>query len=233
MALGWLWVAYYMSFSPEPLVIFSRIKHLWSPVTARFAHFKRGLHERIQGTNNFVYEPLDLEQSQIRLLNLLPGNERQRIECALFTATLEEKGFTYEALSYTWGSKHTTDTILLDGKPCLVTSNLNDALRRLRHPDESRILWVDAICINQQNDTERSQQVGLMRRIYSQASKVVIWLRSRKCDKRVCKFLDGATEREDSAVWIQSMLSVPLRFNVNILMQAQSAAEHIFGHGKS
>jgi hypothetical protein len=222
-----------MSFSPEPLVIFSRIKHLWSPVRARFAHFKRGLHERVQGTNNFVYEPLDLEQSQIRLLKLLPGNGRQRIECASFTASLEEKGFTYEALSYTWGSKHTTDTILLDGKPFLVTSNLNDALRRLRHPDESRTLWVDAICINQQDNTERSQQVGLMRRIYNQASKVVIWLGSRKCDKRVCKFLDGATGREDSAAWIQGMLSVPLRFNVNITMQAQSAAEHIFGHGKS
>jgi hypothetical protein len=233
MALSWLWIAYYMSFSPEPLVILSRIKHLWSLITVRYAHFKKGLHERIQGTNTFVYEPLDLEQSQIRLLKLFPGNSRQRVECASFTASLEEKGLTYEALSYTWGSKHTTDTILLDEKPFLVTSNLNDALRRLRQPDESRILWVDAICINQQDDTERSQQVGLMRRIYNQASKVVIWLGSRKCNKRVCKFLDGATEREDSAAWIQGMLSVPLRFNVNIIMQAQSAAEHIFVHGKS
>ena len=59
---------------------------------------------------------------------------------------------------------------------CHLGSSLYYALHHLRQPDQSRYLWIDAICINQEDLDERSQQVGLMRQIYSQASHVVVWL---------------------------------------------------------
>jgi hypothetical protein len=206
-AVSWLWIAYYMSFNPEPFVFFARIKRLWSRIGMRFGRFRRGLHDPTQERIKSVYEPLDSVKSQIRLLKLLPGSSSQRVECSSFTASLDEKELKYEALSYTWGSPRSPGTILLNKVPFLATENLEAALRCLRQPDESRILWVDAICINQLDLAERSQQVGLMRRIYSQASNVVIWLGSR-CHKDASAFLEGATEREDPAAWVQGMHSV-------------------------
>jgi hypothetical protein len=205
LVVSWLWVAYYMSFGPEPYVLLSRIKRLWSFITLRIAYFRRGQHEAVQGTHRFVYEPLDSGKPEIRLLKLLPGSNAKWVECTLFKASLDDKQLKYETLSYTWGSCLTTNAIVIDKMLFPVTANLEAALRRLRRPDEPRILWVDAICINQQDSAERSQQVGLMKRIYSQASNVVIWLGRRECHKDLCTFFDRATERGDAAVLIQGM----------------------------
>ena len=73
---------------------------------------------------------------------------------------------------------------MLDGQQFNITQNLHDALRRLTngHGGKQRLvakrdfLWVDAICIDQSNITERSQQVPLMRKLYEQAQKVYVWL---------------------------------------------------------
>ena len=65
---------------------------------------------------------------------------------------------------------------MLEGCKFEITRNLRDALYNIR--DSSRIigLWVDAICINQQDDNERNQQVALMGQIYSVAQHTVIYL---------------------------------------------------------
>ncbi|KAE8446690.1 hypothetical protein EG329_011734 [Mollisiaceae sp. DMI_Dod_QoI] len=88
----------------------------------------------------------------------------------------------YEALSYTWSSHHDElATIKLNGCSILVTKNLFEALRQLRLnqvencKSESK-LWVDAICISQADDAEKSQQVLLMRDIYANASRVIAWI---------------------------------------------------------
>lgn len=57
-----------------------------------------------------------------------------------------------------------------------ITKNLDTALRHLRHKDEPRLIWIDALCIDQTNDEEKSKQVAVMGRIFSLASRVVIWL---------------------------------------------------------
>ncbi|KAF4625929.1 hypothetical protein G7Y89_g12234 [Cudoniella acicularis] len=54
--------------------------------------------------------------------------------------------------------------------------NLDNALRVLRNHDTPRCLWIDALCINQKDDAEKSVQVALMGSIYSKALRVVIWL---------------------------------------------------------
>src|SRR5690349_15461535 len=66
--------------------------------------------------------------------------------------------------------------VICDWKTILVTRNLVEALRMFRRQQIPRALWADAICINQKDLEERSSQVQLMTRIYSEASAVLIWL---------------------------------------------------------
>ncbi|KAL5361270.1 ankyrin repeat-containing domain protein [Aspergillus floccosus] len=85
-------------------------------------------------------------------------------------------GIPYEALSYTWGSMIKSDTILIDGKMSEVTSNLYIAMQYLRFKDRDRVMWIDALCIDQGNAEERGHQVLHMPEIYKQAERVIIWL---------------------------------------------------------
>lgn len=66
--------------------------------------------------------------------------------------------------------------MLLDGIPVQVGENLEQAMRQLRHKDKSRMLWVDALCIHQKDDQEKTEQVGKMREIYQRAADVIAWL---------------------------------------------------------
>ncbi|KAI0551240.1 heterokaryon incompatibility protein-domain-containing protein [Xylaria curta] len=90
----------------------------------------------------------------------------------------------YEAVSYTWGTGQASNPILVTDDtstaPAVLTigSNLSNALTHLRYKNRSRSLWVDAICINQSDETERAAQVKRMSEIYRQASRVVVWLGS-------------------------------------------------------
>jgi hypothetical protein len=84
---------------------------------------------------------------------------------------------TYESLSFAWGSvgRAGSNVVLIDNCYINITENLYDALVDLRGENEARIMWVDAICINQDDVEERSSQVQLMKHIYSNA-KTVVWL---------------------------------------------------------
>ncbi|MCJ1263714.1 hypothetical protein MMC22_003584 [Lobaria immixta] len=83
----------------------------------------------------------------------------------------------YGALSYTWGQTTANIPITINNQhDFLVTENLAAALRRLRRTVEPRWLWIDAICIDQNNKAERGQQVAMMGEIYKRANNVLIWL---------------------------------------------------------
>jgi hypothetical protein len=126
----------------------------------------------------FRYEPLPKDnnkRSSTRLLQLLPGSKEEPIKCGVVNINLYDKP-DYEALSYCWGNPANTIRIHSGKEYIEVTRNLHDALVQLRNEDNSRILWVDAICINQDDHGERSQQVGIMRQIYKQAKKTLVWL---------------------------------------------------------
>lgn len=111
-------------------------------------------------------------------MTLLPAPTKDApIECTLSIGSLNDQNLHYEALSYEWGDpdspKH---EILLDGQPFIIRRNLWQALRCLRTEISARTLWVDAICINQEDVSERNHQVGMMGSIYSFASSVRVWL---------------------------------------------------------
>jgi hypothetical protein len=82
----------------------------------------------------------------------------------------------YEALSYVWGSPTAEDPIFCHGEELLVTPNCKAAMQHLRHKKKRRVLWIDAICIDQGTTEERNHQVGLMGDVHSKAMRVVIWL---------------------------------------------------------
>ena len=127
-------------------------------------------------TRRKPYLPLNTERKQIRLLELLPGLWRETIRSTLRTVSLDT-GPSYEALSYTWGGYNEKRTLCINGYHRIkVTDNLFNALRRLRHQTGKRILWIDAICIDQSNVEERGQQVSIMGDVYKQAMTVLVWL---------------------------------------------------------
>lgn len=125
----------------------------------------------------FRYAPLDPASDGIRLLRLVQGEPADPIECQILEACLGDTGRTpYEALSYCWGSNETTSAVILDGCHKPVTDNLSTALKHLRSRDTDRILWIDALCIDQDNKKEQGHQVAQMRKIYENAKRVVVWL---------------------------------------------------------
>ncbi|KAI0974172.1 heterokaryon incompatibility protein-domain-containing protein [Xylaria arbuscula] len=82
----------------------------------------------------------------------------------------------YEPLSYVWGDPTRTHSFTCDGKTLGLTQSLHHALKRLRKTDGNRRIWVDQICINQNDFTERGKQVRFMNRIYKCADHVLVWL---------------------------------------------------------
>jgi hypothetical protein len=111
----------------------------------------------------------------IRLLRILPGCGSSEIQCELKVANLALLP-KFEALSYVWGCPDPAQEIDLDGHHVSVTRNLFAALTRLRLPDKERLIWIDALCIDQGNQQERESQVLLMRDIYSMPERVIVWL---------------------------------------------------------
>lgn len=124
-----------------------------------------------------LYAPLDQDKQEIRLLTLLASTEYDSpIACTLHTVSLDTT-LQYECLSYTWegGGPQTSLPVAVNGRMVLVMPNLEHALRRLRQ-NKDRVMWVDAVCIDQDNDEERGHQVAIMGRIYSHAAHTIAWL---------------------------------------------------------
>ncbi|KAF5967524.1 heterokaryon incompatibility protein (het-6OR allele) [Fusarium bulbicola] len=121
------------------------------------------------------YPEIDLQSHQIRILHLLPGTYNNPLRCVLRTEFLDA-GPKYQALSYVWGDPLDCRSIEVDGRQRSVTVNLFNALRRLRYPKSERRLWIDALCINQDNDVEKSHQVKLMSKIYTRTTEAILWL---------------------------------------------------------
>jgi ankyrin repeat protein len=121
------------------------------------------------------HQPLPDASNYVRLLVLdAAGPDEEIISGTLKIVCLDDSP-QYVALSYAWGEPKFDYRIVCDGCEMLVTGGLYGAMRRLRRMTQ-RIFWIDQICINQVDEGEVTQQVGIMSRIYSQARSVYIWL---------------------------------------------------------
>jgi len=123
----------------------------------------------------YPYQSLDPQQ--FRFLELLPNEDHSaRPQCRLYRG--KPDNVNYAALSYVWGQRDTSNPLFieLESQPFEVTPNLFAALQHLRHPSQKISLWVDAICINQNDVSERNEQVKMMTDIYESAEMVLMWL---------------------------------------------------------
>ena len=115
---------------------------------------------------------------EIRLIELLPGLPSDDIRCNIVHVNLDD-GPEFEAVSYTWATENGDDTFsktiyTSSNTTMSVTANCMSALRQLRKISNVRRLWVDAVCIDQTNPSERNHQVAMMTQIYTQAVNVRI-----------------------------------------------------------
>jgi hypothetical protein len=129
------------------------------------------------GSNAFVYTPLH-DVDEIRLLNIAPrhtpsGNSRLRD--GIQHVFLSDSPL-YTAVSWMWGSPVKLVDLDLDGHKLMVQRNLRGIIEQLRHDNQSRRVWIDAICIDQENILEKGHQVQMMGRIYQNANYVVACL---------------------------------------------------------
>ncbi|KAK0832045.1 hypothetical protein LTR73_002332 [Friedmanniomyces endolithicus] len=134
-----------------------------------------------------------LSAKQFRLLRLFATKKDESIRCCLQTFTTGSPGCpSYRAISYAWGPKTSTDEPIYIGRDGsqrdasregtkyerrhLNSQNLFDLLERLRREKSDSWLWIDALCINQDDADERSQQVKIMGDIFRSANVVLAWL---------------------------------------------------------
>jgi hypothetical protein len=186
-----------------------------------------------------LYGHLNDRRREIRILKLLSLPQiNKTLQCEMTTVSLEDVP-KYIALSYVWGDVGDTTEIAVDGKIRHVTSNLASALesiqRRLYSDEETEegplnlpsFLWADALCINQSDDVEKTNQVQMMGDIYRKAALVISWL--GRGDEQTAlalhtfKFLDREIEERTRPVagkdlgWLQQF---PELWEENVTEQA-------------
>lgn len=140
-----------------------------------------------------LYNPITSYQTRLLGLDRDDGLPDSQVSCSLYTADLlhtnvegllirsiasaTESLVTYDALSYAWGSGGKVNKIRCNGLQVLVSQNLFEALRALRcYNKDHKYLWVDALCIDQDNSSEKNEQVWNMLAIYQKAREVIAWL---------------------------------------------------------
>jgi hypothetical protein len=123
----------------------------------------------------YKYRPLP-GIDYIRTLTLLPGDKDTVPRCHISAVPFDQIEDTYEALSYCWGDPNNKVDIICNERRLAVTTNLYDALQAFRNEQKPRVLWADAMCINQTDNVEKSYQVRSMDRIYKKARAVPVWL---------------------------------------------------------
>jgi Heterokaryon incompatibility protein (HET) len=128
---------------------------------------------------SFEYSTLSTLERKIRLLHIPfkggAGSSEYESNYELSDVSLDSE-IDYTALSYCWGDPTARESILLNGKKFTISKNLYIAIEHIQDADEAVVIWADAICINQDSNEEKTEQVQLMHSIYSKARRVILWL---------------------------------------------------------
>ncbi|KAM5354050.1 hypothetical protein ACJ41O_000700 [Fusarium nematophilum] len=155
-----------------------------------------GMQTLITAMSYFVYRALTPDERRIRLIQLQPRRTRAAsntpsthgrppseltsapVSCTISHVSLDQPP-PYSALSYTWGDTSQKGSITVDEAPFTVTKSLEAALSHLAPDNEDEgplTLWIDALCIDQDDEAEKTEQVAQMQQIYSRAASVITWL---------------------------------------------------------
>ncbi|GJC78438.1 heterokaryon incompatibility protein 6, OR allele [Colletotrichum liriopes] len=137
------------------------------------------------------YQYAAIGERDFRILSLSPGKFDEPLQGELLVRPIDtyideaskhegelpESADSYEAISYVWGSEDKPRRIVSPaGAEIAITENLYHCLKRIRLEDRTRLVWADALCINQSDDKEKESQIMLMHDIYVSARRVLAYL---------------------------------------------------------
>lgn len=193
--------------------------------------------------DQYQYEPLIAEDA-VRILVLEAADDFESpLRCSIIqrgrdSQSRSASGCEYSAVSYTWGDCELSHQLFVrhDGQSwhCLhITASVDSLLRHLRVPYKPKLLWIDAICLNQRDETEKTQQIPWMGRIYSDAKRVHIWLGDDEVDKARQAFtIIRKAEREDHwRVTKEEIQCLASLFNRPWFYRRWVIQEAVFSHG--
>jgi hypothetical protein len=163
----------------------------------------RSLHD-----TDFPYDPIDCTSKGLRLIIVMAGEDSAPLMCTLIHEDLASQPLPmYETISYCWGNASVRDILVLNDTPISVPASAAAALRRIRLADSARTVWLDAVCINQNDISERNQQVAMMGDIYRGGSCNLIYLGEYDINETMTgikTILHDASEREGSYAMLRN-----------------------------
>jgi Heterokaryon incompatibility protein (HET) len=162
----------------------------------------------------YAYKPLPPQC--IRVLDLRPGQPDEPLMCSIMIQPIAGKA--YNALSYVWGDPTPAATVKCvddEGEGEIgIGASLAKALISFRFTDGTRRIWVDALCINQEDLAERQSQVRMMGAVFGEAEQVLCWL-------------GQFSDKEDGESRARRTISFLRRFNDNPHEALRVAHQHL------
>lgn len=157
---------------------------------------ERKRRQDVNAQNAGFYQRGLTSDDEIRLLRIAPAASGPLAATWAYESMVNPPA--YDALSYCWGSQKIFRDITVNGREgFMVSAHLHAALLRLRRPNRGRLVWVDVICVNQDNIPERNKSVSLIWRIYTQALRVIVWIGETEPENPTCKrFYQNVEEKE-------------------------------------
>lgn len=164
-----------------------------------------------------IYHHEKLDSGQMRLLNLFPGEQFDPLHGLIWMTHLDAK-VNYTTVSYVWGPRsQLTHELHTPLGSLSITEPLYFTLKQLRNRHKSVVLWVDAICINQDDDNEKTEQVKMLARIFQNSAQTLGFIQDDEESKEVVEMLMQVRarelRREDSAKWPRNLPACPKSWN--------------------
>jgi hypothetical protein len=153
------------------------------------------VQSRISVSTIYQAHPLFSGGKSIRILRVNARAEDDPLECDLQVANLDAADCPdFNALTYVWGAESIgKQFVTCGGQPIEVSTNCYSALQHLRKKLGQFTIWIDAVCINQQDEREKLLQISLMGEIYSRAATVYVWLgEGDGASNRAMRYLEAA-----------------------------------------
>ena len=168
---------------------------------------EEGFDKLLNQKLDFKHPPID-PRTQIRLLRLQEDHTTSEVNCTFSVISSKEIPFTrYKALSYTWGKADRPEDvkeIQVANQPFFVRQNLFRFLQTAARKGEHDLFFIDAICINQSDHSERQYQVREMARVYRKATEVIAWLGIPDASQYDNVRALDLGKKQDCAVWTRS-----------------------------
>lgn len=158
--------------------------------------------------SSFEYVPL--AKGELRLFILLPGKRSDPVRGTLSTASSIEEVGSFRALSYEWGTKTQSKLIFTESGVLRVWDALHNTIIALREEKSAAVFWIDAICINQEDDQEKIHQIRMLPMIFQRASRTVAFIASdRQSDEAIETLLQIRAKLDDPGLWPQKLKIIP------------------------